>query len=300
MSKTVLVTGASGMIGTALCEGLRKSGHQPIGLNRDDSSNPALNTWSLKEGRIVLDPKQKIDAVVHLAGKNIAAGRWTESLKKEIRDSRVIGTDLISRKATELDPNPKVFIGASAIGFYGDRGEERLTESSSVGEGFLPEVAQLWENAAQPARDAGIRTVHTRFGVVLSNKGGALAKMLTPFKFGIGGRVGSGKQYMSWVDLDDVVGSIIYCLENESISGPVNVTSPDPVTNQDFSKTLAKVLHRPCLFPLPALAAKLALGEMAEPLLLHSTLVEPEKLLDAGYEFKFPTLESSLRHQLDG
>lgn len=300
MQKNVFITGSSGLIGTALCGALRNAGANPIPITRDDSAHPAPRTWSLVRERVVIESASPSDAIVHLAGTNIGARRWTPDRKRDIRQSRVLGTGLISRHAAKMTPPPQALICASAVGIYGDRGEEVLTESSTLGEGFLADVGQQWEAAARPAREAGIRTVHLRFGIVLSRDGGALKKMLPTFRLGLGGRVGSGRQYWSWVDLDDVVRAILEVLSNDSFSGVVNVVAPEPVTNREFTRTLAKVLRRPAIFPLPAFAAKIALGEMAEPLLFHGSRVEPAKLLRSGFVFRYPELEGSLRHQIQG
>ena len=238
------------------------------------------------------------DAVVHLAGESIAAGRWTKKKKQRIRDSRVTGTRLLAKALANVEQRPQVLVCASAIGYYGDRGDEVLDEQSAAGDSFLADVCQEWEAAADPARDNGIRVVHLRFGIILSRKGGALQKMLLPFWLGAGGVVGSGKQYWSWVSLDDVVGSIEYAMSDETLSGPVNCVAPDPPTNREFTKTLGEVLHRPTVLPVPALGAKLLLGQMAKELLLASTRVVPKKLQAAGYQFKFADLDAALRHAL--
>jgi uncharacterized protein (TIGR01777 family) len=239
-----------------------------------------------------------VDAVVHLAGANIAAGRWTAEQKARIRDSRVNSTRLLSETFAKLAQPPKVFVCASATGFYGDRGADIMTEDSPAGSGFLAEVCEAWEAATQPARNAGIRTVMLRFGMILSSAGGALAKMLLPFKLGVGGVIGSGDQYWSWIGLDDVVGAIHHALVNDTLEGAVNTVAPQPATNREFTKSLGKILGRPTIFPLPGFAARLALGEMADELLLASTRVEPAKLAASGYAFRHPELEGALRHYL--
>ncbi len=251
------------------------------------------------------DPRQPLpadlvsgfDAVIHLAGESIA-GRWTEEKKKKIRDSRVIGTRNLAQALAQTRRKPQMFICGSAIGYYGDRGDEILNESSKAGQGFLPDICREWEASTQPAIDAGIPTVHLRTGIVLSAKGGALAKMLTPFKLGVGGRIGSGRQWMSWIDLQDMVGAIHHMLKNDLTHGPVNMVAPKPVTNAEFTKTLASVLSRPAIFPMPAFAVKLAFGEMGEALLLGSQRVEPTKLVTGGYPFRFKTLRDSLENIL--
>ncbi len=223
---------------------------------------------------------------------------WTPAVKARIRDSRVNGTRLLCEALARLSNPPRVLVCASAIGYYGDRGDEVLDEASSPGSGFLPEVCQEWEAATEPARAAGIRVVNLRFGVILSPSGGALAKMLTPFKLGAGGRIGDGRQWMSWIALDDVIDAIAYALNTESLAGPANCVAPQPVTNLEFTKTLGRVLHRPTIFPMPAVAARIAFGEMADALLLASARVLPKELSAAGYPFRYPQLEGALRHML--
>jgi uncharacterized protein (TIGR01777 family) len=239
-----------------------------------------------------------LDAVVHLAGENIAARRWNAEQKARIRDSRVLGTKLLSDNLAKLRQPPRVLVSASAIGFYGDRGDEELTEASAGGTGFLAEVCKEWEAATDGVQKAGISVVHLRLGVVLSPKGGALAKMLTPFRLGLGGRIGSGRQWMSWITLDDVVGCIVHALASDSLHGPVNAVTPYPVTNYVFTKTLGRVLWRPTVFPMPSFMARLAFGEMADELLLASTRVFPQALVASNYCFLYGDLESGLRHLL--
>jgi len=235
---------------------------------------------------------------VHLAGEPIAEGRWTQEKKRRILESRVKGTRLIAETLAKLNEKPRVLVSASAIGFYGDRGDEVLLEESASGEDFLSEVCREWEKATLAASQAGIRVVHLRIGIVLSAEGGALAKMLTPFKLGVGGRVGGGRQYMSWITLDDLVGVIRRALADESLRGPVNAVAPQAVTNEEFTKALGRVLGRPTFLPVPAFAARLAFGEMADALLLSSARVEPARLKEAGYEFSQTEVEGALRHVL--
>jgi uncharacterized protein (TIGR01777 family) len=296
----ILVSGSTGLVGTALIPLLTTSGHEVIRLVRSKSKAPSkeLIHWDPDANYIDAAGLEGIDAIVHLAGESIASGRWNPAKKARIRDSRVRGTRLLCDTLTHLANPPKTMICASAIGFYGDRGEELLTEASSSGTGFLAEVCRDWEAACEPARKKGLRVVNLRFGVVLSPAGGALEKMLPPFKMGVGGIIGNGRQYMSCIALDDVIGSIAHALVTPALSGPVNVVCPQPVTNREFTKALGIVLGRPTILPLPAFAAKLALGEMADELLLASTRVQPTKLLETGYEFRYPTVESSLRHVL--
>jgi uncharacterized protein (TIGR01777 family) len=294
----ILVTGSSGLIGSALLPFLTTGGHQVTRLVRSQPRAGEMAVrWDPDAG--ALDPKslEGVDAVVHLAGENIAA-RWTAAKKRQIRDSRVKGTRLLSDTLARLETPPKVLVCASAIGYYGDRGEEVLTEESAAGSGFLAEVCRAWEGAAEPARQKGIRVVHLRFGVVLSPAGGALAKMLPPFRLGLGGPLGHGRQYMSWIAIDDAVGAIQHALNVAALQGPTNAVAPSPVTNQQFTKTLGKVLGRPTLFPMPAFAARLMFGEMADELLLASARVQPTKLLSTGYAFRYPDLEAALRHLL--
>ena len=297
--RRIVVTGSTGLVGTKLIPALEQAGWQVIRAVRRpvDNSETELH-WNPAEGKIDRDRFEGVDAVVHLAGANIAGRRWSEKYKQLILDSRVQGTSLLSDTIASLENKPKVFACASAIGFYGDRGNEELSESSPSGDGYLPEVCMQWERCCQSAQDAGIRVANLRIGVILSPEGGALAKMLFPFKMGGGGILGNGKQYFSWMALDDIIGSILFVLNSESISGPVNLVAPQPVTNYEFTKTLGKVLSRPTVLPMPGFAARLALGEMADALLLASTRVVPHVLQEKGYEFQHPDLEPALRHLL--
>ena len=294
----ILISGASGLIGSALKTALRERGDRVLSLTRRNASNDSEITWDPSSN--TLDPSRltNIDGVIHLAGENIASRRWTAAQKARIRDSRVQGTTLLAQALATISPPPKVFISASAIGYYGNRQDEILTEDSQPGEGFLPDVSIAWENAAKSATEAGIRTVHPRIGIVLSPTGGALGKMLFPFKLGLGGIIGSGKQYMSWITLDDLISLLLFAIDRESISGAINAVSPTPVTNREFTKTLGRVLSRPTIFPLPAFAAKLALGEMADALLLASTRVISSHLENTNFSFAHPDLEPALRYLL--
>ncbi len=252
--------------------------------------------WDPDSGTLEKSALEGLDAVVHLAGESIATGRWTSEKRRRIRQSRIKGTSLLAQSlATLLDP-PKVLVSVSAVGYYGDRGKEQLDEKSSSGCGFLPEVCREWENATAPAAEGGIRVVIPRIGVVLSAAGGALGSMLPIYRLGIGGKIGSGNQYMSWIAIDDMVSLIHHAMNCESLQGPVNAVSPNPVTNSVFSKTLAKVLSRPAIFALPAFAARLAFGRMADEALLCSCKAFPGQLIESGYEFSFPQLEGALRH----
>ena len=298
-NQKIVVTGASGLVGTPLVNSLEAAGHQVLRAVRREVRDPAKELfWDPSAGEIDRDKLAGADAVIHLAGANIAGKRWTEAYKQVLIDSRVDGTTLVSEAIAALDPKPRVLACASAIGYYGNRGVEVLDESSSTGDAFLPEVCLQWERACQPARDAGIRVANMRLGVVLSPEGGALAKMLPPFKLGAGGVLGNGKQYFSWISLDDAVEAIEHVLETEQINGPVNLVAPTPVTNREFTKTLGKVLSRPTFVPMQARMAKLALGEMADALLLASTPVDPRVLRETQFQFQHPTVESALRNLL--
>ena len=296
----VLVSGASGLVGSALIPFLTTGGHSVTRLVRKDgaSGGDGEVAWAPAAGTIDQAGLEGFDAIVHLAGENIAAGRWTPERKRRIRDSRVKGTRLLCEALTQCAQPPKVFVGASAIGYYGDRGDEILNEESGAGEGFLAEVCRDWEAATAGLADTGIRTALLRIGIVLSPAGGALKKMLLPFQLGLGGVIGAGSPYMSCIALDDVIGVIQYAITNDEVSGPINAVCPEAVTNQEYTRTLGTVLGRPTFFPVPAFAARFAFGEMADALLLASTRVEPRILLRAGYEFRYPQLENALRHVL--
>lgn len=296
----IAVTGSTGLVGEALCALLTTGGHTVLRLvrNREAAQGPETIYWNPTLHEIEAEKLEGLDAIVHLAGENIAGGRWTAKRKQAILESRTLGTKLIARAIAGLESKPAVLVNASAIGWYGDRDDEALNETSEAGEGFLAEVCQQWEQATEAARDAKIRTVHLRIGVVMSAGGGALATMLPPFKLGAGGVLGSGSQYMSWISIDDVLGSILHCIATDSLEGAVNATAPEPVTNRELTKTLGSVLARPTIAPVPKFAAKIAFGEMADALLLSSTRVLPEKLLKTGYQFRHPDLEQTLRHTL--
>jgi len=293
----IAITGASGLIGRGLVASLQGDGHQIATLIRGRAPAPNEIHWDPMAGEIDGKALEGFDALVHLSGENIA-GRFTEAHKKAITNSRVLSTGLLSRTLAKLAHKPKALICASAIGYYGDRGDEPLDESSAAGTGFLPDVCTAWEAAADPARNAGLRVCHVRVGVVLSAEGGALKELLLPFKLGVGGRLGNGKQFMSWIDYDDIVGAFAHCLVTEELSGPVNGTGPAPVRNAEFTKILGGVLHRPTMFPLPAPVVRTLFGEMGQALLLDGARVAPTALEKSGYRFRFSTLEDSLRHQL--
>ena len=296
----ILVSGASGLVGSALIPSLKSAGARIARLVRPGSA-PTNN----EEERIPWDPSHTVspdavsgfDAVVHLAGESIV-GRWTESKKARIRNSRIPATTNLARALAQAKNKPEVFLSASAIGYYGNRGDDVLTEESSFGDGFTADLAREWEAASAAASAAGIRTVQMRIGIVMGRAGGALPKMLPAFKMGVGGRLGDGLQWMSWVDVNDVVGAIHHLLRSDLLQGPVNLVSPKPVRNAEFTKILGNVLSRPTIFPMPAFAARLAFGQMADELLLASQRVEPAKLISSGYPFRFSTLESSLRNIL--
>lgn len=294
----ILITGASGLIGRALQESFKHKGFEMLLAGRGEPKNVNQIQWDLEKGFAEndLERLEGLDAVIHLAGENISALRWTDEKKKAIRDSRVDGTHTIVETISNLIQKPKVFISASAIGFYGDRADEQLTETSRPGDTFLANVCKEWETESRRAEDSGVRTVLLRNGIVLSKDGGALATMLTPFKFGVGGVVGSGQQWMSWVSLDDVVRIVNYALENENLRGAVNVVAPHPVTNEEFTKTLGEVLYRPTILPLPEFAVNLVFGEMGDALLIDSIRAIPKRLEEAGFEFKFPNLKSALEN----
>jgi uncharacterized protein (TIGR01777 family) len=294
----ILITGASGLIGRALQRSFTTKGYEMLLAGRGEPKNVNEIQWSVDDGFREEDlPRlEGLDAVVHLAGEGIAGLRWTDEKKKAIRDSRVNGTHNLVNTLAQLKQKPKVLIAGSAMGFYGDRGDEILTETSRPGDTFLSDVCKEWEMESRRAEDSGIRTVLLRTSIVLSKDGGALATMLTPFKLGVGGVVGSGKQWMSWVSLDDVIDIINFAIENESLRGAVNVASPNPVTNEEFTKTLGEVLYRPTFLPLPEFAVNLVFGEMGDALLIDSTRVEPKRLQEAGYKFKFKDLKSALEN----
>jgi uncharacterized protein (TIGR01777 family) len=292
----ILISGASGLIGSALAASFELRGGEVTRLvRRLPQSSNELQWEPMHE-----IPPQLIsgfDVIVHLSGENVA-GRWSEAKKRRIRDSRIISTQNLARALTQAEKKPGVFVCASAIGYYGNRGAEILTENSSSGSGFLAEVSREWEAAAAPATDGGIRTLNLRTGIVLSAHGGALKQMLLPFRLGLGGRVGSGRQWWSWIHIEDFIAAVQHIVDNVSLNGPVIMTAPNPVTSAEFTKTLAKTLNRPALLPLPAVVAKLALGEFAEEGLLASARVQPTKLIEYGFEFRFTELRSALQSLL--
>ncbi len=294
--ETVLITGASGFVGKALTRALRARGYDVVKLVRHPPSEPDEIQWA--PGDFVAWPEEKrLDCVVHLAGEAVF-GLWTPERKKAIRESRVVGTRTIAEFVSSRVQKPKVLVSASAIGIYGDRGDEELTESSAAGSGFLADVAKEWEAAAEPARKAGIRVVHPRIGVVLGKNGGALKQMLLPFKLGLGGRVGNGRQWFSWIALSDMIDLLIFVMEANPLSGPINATAPKPVTNREFTRVLAYVLNRPAIFPVPEFVLRRLPGRMADEALLASERVLPQKALDAVFKFAHPDLFEALQGEL--
>lgn len=295
----ILISGASGLIGSALIPFLTTGGHNVTRLIRDKNlTNRNSRFWDPLHGVLDLRKTDHFDAVIHLAGENIGKGRWTAEKKKIITDSRIKSTQLIAKTICQLKKKPSVFIVASAIGFYGDRGEILLTEDDKPGNGFLSDLCSNWENTASDAVARQIRTAFMRIGVVLTPEGGALKRLLLPVKLGAGGKFSSGRQYMSWISIDDVIGSIHHILMNDNIYGPINLVSPNPVRNETFIKVLGKILMRPTFLPMPAWGINLLFGEMGREILLSSTKVIPKKLLESGYKFRYPDLEKTFNHLL--
>lgn len=294
----VLVTGSTGFIGSSLVSHLEAEGHGVTRLIRRDvaSSQPQVR-WDPEAGSIDADRLTAIDAAVHLAGEGIADGRWTEKKKARIGDSRISGTLLLSRALAGLDPRPRVLVSASAYGYYGDRGDEVLREDSKPGSDFLAEVTSQWEASTRPASEAGIRVVNARFGMVLGAGGGALARMLLPFRLGLGARLGSGRQYVSWVSLEDTVRVLSHVLEDDGLAGPVNVAAPEAVTNSEFTRALGRALSRPALFRAPALLLRALFGELGASL-TASTRMEPARLVESGFVFRHPRLDGALEAAL--
>jgi len=291
----ILVSGSHGLVGKTLIKALEIDGHEIYRLVRHAPDSSKEIEWSPERYSIAISMIEGFDAVCHLAGESIASGRWSDEKKLKIRESRTKGTKLLSDALANLRHPPKTLISASAIGYYGNRGDEVLTEASAPGGDFLSEVCVEWEKATEHATTMGIRVVNTRFGIILDKEGGALAKMLPPFRMGIGGRIGDGRQWMSWIALDDVVGALKFVLANEALSGPVNFVAPNPVTNAEFTKALGQALSRPTFFPIPAFGVRLAFGEMADALLLSSQKVAPKTLQNAQYQFRYPELRNALQ-----
>jgi len=292
----VLITGASGLVGRELQKSFAAKNYDMLLASRSEPADEQHIQWTVEGGFAEPEKLEGLDAVVHLAGENVSGLRWTEEKKRSIRDSRVLGTRNVVTAISKLKNRPKVFVASSAIGFYGERGDEEITESSAAGDNFLAEVSKAWESESRRAEDAGIRTVLLRTGIVLTKEGGALGTMLTPFKLGVGGVVGSGKQWMSWISMEDHIAVINCVIENENIRGAVNSVSPNPVTNEEFTKTLGEVLYRPTFLPLPEFAVSMVFGEMGDALLLASTKVLPKRLEDAGFQFKYPQLKPAIEN----
>jgi uncharacterized protein len=301
----VAVTGASGLIGTALVERLHAGGHQVLRLTRSRPAAPDQVHWDPASGELDPDALAKADAVVHLAATNIGEHlRWNARIKRELLGSRVEGTSLVAHTMAELatrsggNEGPRLLVCASGVHYYGDRGDAVLTEADGAGPGFLAGVVRQWEAAADPARAAGLRVVHLRTGLVQDVGGAGLPKQVLMFRFGLGGRLGSGRQWLSWISLDDIAGAYLHALTHDELEGPVNAVAPDPVTNAEFTRILARVLGRPAFLHVPAIAPKLVLGEVADELLFTSLRARPARLLETGYTFEFPDLETTLRHTL--
>ncbi|MGB0953496.1 MAG: TIGR01777 family oxidoreductase [Planctomycetota bacterium] len=293
----VFITGASGMVGTALQASLLAAGHQPVALARSSDPHDAP-CWDPETGIIHADRTKAWDAVVHLAGDNIGAGRWTAEKKRRIVESRVGPTEKLARFLASLNQPPQVFLSASAVGIFGDRGEEVLTEESPLGEGFVPETCAAWEGATTSAAEAGVRVAIARIGVVVDPSGGALAKMLQPFRLGLGGVTGSGRQRMSWIGLEDTVRALRFLLETPTLAGPIHLSAPGVVDARTFTKTLGQALHRPTILPVPSFVIRFLFGEMGQVLVLEGAHVAPQRLLDAGFEFRHPQLAPLLQELL--
>ena len=291
----ILITGASGLIGTELTPYLQKQGHQVMKLTRNQTDDMY---WRPEENIIHLPVDMHIDTVIHLAGENIAEGRWNKQKKQRIRSSRVEATALLARTISALEPKPKIMLSASGIGFYGDRGDRIITESDPAGVGFLADVSREWEAATRAAETTGIRVVHMRIAPVLSPNGGMLKRMLPAFRLGLGATLGSGKQYMSWITIDDVVRAMDFLLQTETLEGPVNLCTPHPVSNREFTKTLGRILHRPAVFRIPHPILKILFGELADKELVASSRAIPDRLIKSGFKFEYPELEKGLHHLL--
>jgi len=292
---TILLSGASGMLGKAIALRFESQGNRVLRLVRRRAESESELSWD-PAGAGIAEP-QKLEglaAAVHLSGANVASRRWTAAFKREMAESRIQSTRVLSETLAGLKQPPKVLATASAIGFYGDRGDEMLDEGSPAGDGYFPELCQAWEDAARPAAEAGIRVVHPRFGMVVGRDGGAMARLAPLFRLGLGGRLGSGRQWMSWVAEEDAVSAVVFALENAAISGAVNVVSPQPVTNAAFTRELGRAVHRPAILPAPAFALRLAFGAMADEALLASQRVLPKRLTQAGFAFAYPTLPQAL------
>lgn len=290
----IAIAGASGLVGKSLIPALEAEGHEITRLVRQIPRAGEIE-WHPNQDEVSAASIEGFDIIINLAGENIAGGRWTDEQKRKIRDSRVNGTHLLSEAMAKMERKPRAFVCASATGIYGDRDDEILDEQSESGGGFLAGVCREWEMACDPAVKAGVRVVHLRFGPILARDGGMLSKLLTPFKMGMGGKVGSGKQFISWVSLEDSINATVLAINDESLRGPLNVVSPNPVTNEEFTKTLGHVLNRPTALAMPAFAARLAFGELADEMLLVSQRVMPKKLSANGFQFKYPELDAAFR-----
>lgn len=297
----ILISGATGLVGHALAPVLTAAGHEVFKLVRTAPTTASEIRWDAESGFLAADLArlEGFDAVVHLAGDNVASENWSDEKKRRIRESRTVGTKVLVDALKKCAQPPKVFVSASATGFYGNRGAEELNEDSDAGSGFLPDVCKEWEAEIRKASDFGARVVMLRIGIVLSKEGGALEKMLTPFKFGVGGVVGSGEQYMSWISIEDLVRVIVFAVENESVRGPVNATAPEPVTNEEFTKALGEALNRPTIIPVPEFAIKMLYGEMGEALVLGGNRVLPKRLEAAGFKFENTDIRKTLRKVLE-
>lgn len=293
---TIAISGASGFIGSALTEFLERRGNEVRRFVRRPARGKGEIAWDPQGGTIDASALEGVEAIINLAGEPLAQ-RWTDEVKRRIRDSRVNGTALIAKAIAEMTTKPRVFLSGSAIGIYGDRGEEILDENSSLGDDFLAGVCKDWEGATKPAEDVGVRVVHLRTSLVLGRGGGVLPKLLLPVRFGVGGKIGSGQQWMSWIDLSDYIDAIIFLIRNSTISGPVNLSSINPVTNREFANVAGRVLGRPSLFAVPSFAVRLMMGEMGDETVLASQRVLPRRLIEARFDFSYPTLESSLRRE---
>lgn len=291
----ILISGSTGFIGSHLSHYFKTKGHEVVALTRKQGRKDSV-FWDPKVGKADPLAFEGFDAVIHLAGKNISSGVWTEKFKRELFTSRCRDTWLLSQTLSRLENPPKTFISASAIGFYGDRGEEILTEESPKGKGFFSDLCEKWEDATKSAKEKGIRCVHTRFGVVLSPRGGILKKLLPLFRLGLGAIIGSGNEHLSWIDLEDVIGGMEHILQNHAIQGPVNFTSPHSTTSKEFAKTLASVLHRPCFFSIGRKPLRMMFGQMADEMLLASAKVLPTALENSGYFFKYSSLDAAMQH----